>query len=158
MSDCLRPYGLQSARLLCPGDSPGKNTAMSCHFLLQGIFPTQRLNPGLQHCGQILYHVSYQESSFFPLQILFILLKLHRFTIWKLCCCCCCCFGDYYHNFSRKCYFLLSVSSKLMKSYLLPSQTNTAKFYLPNKMAPPSLILENFQTQNHYYIVCYSKK
>ena len=41
----LRPYGLQSARLLCSWDSPGKNTEVSCHFLLQGIFPTQGLNP-----------------------------------------------------------------------------------------------------------------
>ena len=35
--------------------SPGKNTGVSCHFLLQGIFPTQGLNPGLLHCRQILY-------------------------------------------------------------------------------------------------------
>ena len=32
------------------GDSPGKNTAVGCHALLQGIFPTHRLNPGLPHC------------------------------------------------------------------------------------------------------------
>ena len=31
----------------CPGDSPGKNTGVGCHFLLQGIFPTQGLNPHL---------------------------------------------------------------------------------------------------------------
>ena len=31
------------------GDSPGKNTGVSCHFLLQGIFPTEGLNPGLLH-------------------------------------------------------------------------------------------------------------
>ena len=38
-------HGLQSARLLfCPWDSPGKNTGVGCHALLQGIFPTQRLN------------------------------------------------------------------------------------------------------------------
>ena len=30
---------------------------MGCHFLLQGIFPTQRSNPGLLHCRQILYHL-----------------------------------------------------------------------------------------------------
>ena len=30
--------------LLCPGDSPGKNSGVGCHFLLQGIFPTQRSN------------------------------------------------------------------------------------------------------------------
>ena len=34
-------------RLFCPWDSPGKNTGMGCHFLLQGIFPTQGLNPHL---------------------------------------------------------------------------------------------------------------
>jgi len=32
-------------RLLCPWDFPGKNTGVSCHFFLQGIFPTQRSNP-----------------------------------------------------------------------------------------------------------------
>ena len=31
-------------------DSPGKNTGMGCHALLQGIFPTQGWNPGLLHC------------------------------------------------------------------------------------------------------------
>ena len=36
-----------SPRLLCPWDSPGKNTAVGCHALLQGIFPTQRSNPHL---------------------------------------------------------------------------------------------------------------
>ena len=34
-------------RLLCPWDSPGKNTQVGCHALLQSIFPTQGLNPGL---------------------------------------------------------------------------------------------------------------
>ena len=48
--------------LLCPWDSPGKNTGVGCHFLLQGIFLTQRLNPGLPHCSQILYHLSQQGS------------------------------------------------------------------------------------------------
>ena len=42
-------------QVLCPWDSPGKNTGVGCHFLLQGIFPTQGLNPGLLHCRQILY-------------------------------------------------------------------------------------------------------
>ena len=36
------------------GDSPGKNTGMVCHALLQVIFPTQGLNPGLPHCRRIL--------------------------------------------------------------------------------------------------------
>ena len=39
--------------LLCPWGSPGKNAGVGCHALLQGIFLTQGLNPGLQHCRQI---------------------------------------------------------------------------------------------------------
>ena len=45
----LRPYGLQPARLLCPWDSPGKNTGMGYHALLQGIFLTQGSNLCLLH-------------------------------------------------------------------------------------------------------------
>ena len=37
MSDSLRPYGLWAARLLCPWDSPGKNTGGGCHALLHNI-------------------------------------------------------------------------------------------------------------------------
>ena len=35
---------------------------MSCHVLLQGIFPTKGLNLGLQHCRWIVYHLSHQVS------------------------------------------------------------------------------------------------
>ena len=42
-------YGLQPTRLLCPWDSPGKNTGVGCHALLQRIFPTQGSNPCLLH-------------------------------------------------------------------------------------------------------------
>ena len=41
------------------GDSSGKNTGVGCHALLQEIFPTQGLNPGLPHCGWILSHLSH---------------------------------------------------------------------------------------------------
>ena len=44
------------------GDSPGKNTRVGCHALLQAIFPIQGLNPGLPHCRWILHHVSHQGS------------------------------------------------------------------------------------------------
>ena len=37
----LQFYGLWPARLLCPWNSPGKNTGVGSHSLLQGIFPTQ---------------------------------------------------------------------------------------------------------------------
>ena len=41
VSDSLQPHGLSCARLLCPGNFPGKNIGVGGHFLLQGIFPTQ---------------------------------------------------------------------------------------------------------------------
>ena len=53
--DCSPPV-----RLLCPWDSPGKNTGVGGHSLLQGIFLTQGSNPGLLHCRQILDHLSHQ--------------------------------------------------------------------------------------------------
>ena len=49
-------------RLLHPWDFPGKSTGVDCHFLLQGIFPTQGSKPGLLHCRQMLYHLSHQGS------------------------------------------------------------------------------------------------
>ena len=58
--DSLGSHRLQPARLLCPCNSPGKNTGVGSLSLLQGIFLTQESNPGLVHCRQILYHLSYQ--------------------------------------------------------------------------------------------------
>ena len=57
------PRGLWPARLRCPQDSPGKNTGVGCHSLLQGIFLTQRLNPGVPHFRQILYPLSHELPS-----------------------------------------------------------------------------------------------
>ena len=48
----VTPWTKQSARLHCPWNFPG---TWSCHFLLQGIFWIQGLNPRLPHCRQILY-------------------------------------------------------------------------------------------------------
>ena len=42
------------------GDSSGWKTGVDCHDLLQGIFLTQELNPGLPYCRQSLYCVSHQ--------------------------------------------------------------------------------------------------
>ena len=47
MSNSLRLHGLQPTRLLFPWVFPGKNPGVGCHFLLQGIFSTQGLNPHL---------------------------------------------------------------------------------------------------------------
>ena len=62
VSASLQPHGLQPTRLLCPWNSPGKNTGVSGHFLLPRICPTQGSNPSLLHCRQILYHLSHQGS------------------------------------------------------------------------------------------------
>ena len=50
-------------------DSPGKNTGVHCHALLQGIFPTQGSNPGLLYCSQTLYRLNYQGSLVIPNRI-----------------------------------------------------------------------------------------
>ena len=57
MSDSLRLHGLYS-----PWHSPGQNTGVGSLSLLQGIFPTQGLNPGLPHCRWILYQLSHKGS------------------------------------------------------------------------------------------------
>ena len=58
VSNSVQPHGPQPTRLRCPWDSPGRNTGVGCHALLQGIFPIQGSNWGLLwllHCRQILY-------------------------------------------------------------------------------------------------------
>ena len=63
---CVRlfviPWTVASPDSSGHGDSPGKNTGVGCHALLQGIFLTQGLNPTLPHCRWILYQPSYQGS------------------------------------------------------------------------------------------------
>ena len=58
----LSLHGLQPARLLCPWNSPGQNTAVGCHSLLQKIFLTQGLKPGPLSYRQNLYHLSHEGS------------------------------------------------------------------------------------------------
>ena len=57
VSNSLWPHGLDS-----PWNSPGQNTGVDSLPLLQGISPTQELNPGLPHCRPIFYHLSHQGS------------------------------------------------------------------------------------------------
>ena len=56
VSDSLQPHGLNS-----PWNSPGQNTGVGSLSLLQGIFPTPGLNPGL-HCRRILDQLSHKGS------------------------------------------------------------------------------------------------
>ena len=65
------------------GDSPGKNTGVNCHALLQGIFSTQGLNPGQLHCRQILYCLRQQGSPiYYKIQykifIIYICTHIHK--------------------------------------------------------------------------------
>ena len=55
MSDSLKPHGLYN-----PGNLQAK--ILGSRSLLQGIFPTRGLNPGLPHCRQILYQLTHQEN------------------------------------------------------------------------------------------------
>ena len=52
VSISLRSYGLLPTRLLRPWNSPGKNTEVDCHSLLQRILPTQGSKPGLLQAGR----------------------------------------------------------------------------------------------------------
>ena len=61
MSDSLQPHGLYS-----PWNSPGQSTGVGNLSLLQGIFPTQGLNPGLPHYRQILYQPSHKGPGIEP--------------------------------------------------------------------------------------------
>ena len=66
MSESATPHGLQPANLLCPWSFPDKNAEVGSHFFLQGIFPTQGLNPCLLHWqanSLSLCHLRMKEES-----------------------------------------------------------------------------------------------
>ena len=91
VSDSLQPLGLLPARLLCPWNFPGKNFGMGCHFLLQGIFLIQGLNPHLlhllpQHAYSLpLHHCKMFKSSQLITSIIiqFINVSLSLEIIWS---------------------------------------------------------------------------
>ena len=103
VSNSLWPHGLEPAWLLCPWDSPGRNTGVGCHVLLQGTFPTQGSNYCLLcplHCRWILYCWATRESRIQSSQSFFLwiqqcvkltILKFRR-DLWivylklKMCC------------------------------------------------------------------------
>jgi len=82
MSSSLQPHGLWPIRFLCPWDFSGKNTGVSCHILLQRIFPTQ--GQTLLACvscisRRILYHWTTWEA---PLYHLFPVISAR---VWIVC-------------------------------------------------------------------------
>ena len=62
VSKSLQLHGLQPTGLLCPCGFSRQAYWSDCHALLQGIFPTEGMNPGLPHGRQVLYHLSHQGS------------------------------------------------------------------------------------------------
>ena len=60
MSNSFPPH-----RLYSPWNSPGQNTGVGSCSLVQGIFPSQGLNPDLPHCRQILHQLSQQGSPIY---------------------------------------------------------------------------------------------
>ena len=112
VSYSLWPHGLQPTRLLCPWNFTGKNTGVGCHFLLQGIFPAQGLNPGLldllhwqvdslplHHLGRQLWGTAIQwvknvssakwRTRGLLNNILSTVNSTRLYTQNFLCCCCC---------------------------------------------------------------------
>ena len=65
----LRNVGLHVTSYFLFIRYPSKNTGVGSHALLQGIFPTQGLNPGLLHCRQILYHLCHQGNILLVLDV-----------------------------------------------------------------------------------------
>ena len=65
-------------------ESPGKNTGVGCHSILQRIFPTQAENPGLPHCRKILYHLSHQESVKSSMEIAYYAQTFKFFEIYTV--------------------------------------------------------------------------
>ena len=69
MSDSLQPRGLQSTWLLCPWNFSGRDTIVDCHFLLQGIFPTQGSKVCLLHWQVDSLPLSHHQSHIYTLVV-----------------------------------------------------------------------------------------
>ena len=80
--DSWRPHGLYS-----PWNSPGQNTGVGSCSLLQGIFPTQGLNPSPLHCRQILYQLSHKETHIWSLMLALSFQSKNK--EWKILLACC---------------------------------------------------------------------
>ena len=132
MSNSLRPHRLQPIRLLCPWDFPGKSAGVDCHFLLQGIFPTQEFNPGLLHCRQTLYRLSHQGSpKLFHRTLLLVTITTifsHCFSIS---------FQNFYQYFYSEIYYEYNENFKEKRSYLTYYPNNLfLVFFFPSALFP----------------------
>ena len=85
MSVSLRPHGLQSTRLLCPGNFPGKNTGVGGHFLFQGVFPAQGSNPRLFHWQTDSLPLSHVRVPYWNMPLANLNVRLEHFYGFKSC-------------------------------------------------------------------------
>ena len=76
VADSLRPHGLYS-----PWNSACQNTGEGSLSLLQGIFPIQESNPGLLHCKQMLYQLSYEGTRLLEFKSLLYCAFLYQLRI-----------------------------------------------------------------------------
>ena len=117
----LWSHGLYPAKLLCPWNSPGQETGVGSRSLLQGIFPTQGLNPGLLHCRRTFHHPEPPEKPRGHLWEIIILPALR--SLYEICSV----WGWVYkiHDISRvwslACTFWSFLTSKTLKKIFLGS-------------------------------------
>ena len=143
----LRPHGLQSTRLLCPWDSPGKNTGVGCHVLLQGIFQTQGLNSCLLHWQVDSLMLSHQGSlcrtiNLFQLEIFLSHFhsELHQFFFFLF-------FLFFFYYFIIFYFFIFFKFYFIFKLYIIV-------LVLPNiKMNPPQVYIKNRKSFLHSYLL-----
>ena len=110
------------------GDSPGKYTGVGCHALLQGIFPTQGLNPNLKHCRQILHRLSHQGRFLeFRMPLVYSVLMMVKLA-------------DVWNQNEMLLFFLLE--------HALPSHCNYLLNGTSQKAAASCLSLSDIQTPN----------
>ena len=115
VSNSLQPHGLHR-----PWNSPGKSARVGSLSLLQGIFPTQGFNPGLPHCRQILYQLSYQGSPNSLLRSNNI--PLHGYIT----------FYPFIHWWTLGCFYLSAVVNNAAVNSIIPLVVQRLRLWTPN--------------------------
>ena len=95
------------------GDSPGKNTGMGCHFLLQGIFLIQESNPHLLHWQADSLPLSHLLANRQPGKSSIVCFKLLR-SLFSLCSLI---LPVHFPHLPSHCYYCVAVSKPLYSDY-----------------------------------------
>ena len=141
MADFLRPHGLQSNRLLCSRDFPGKNTGVGCHILLQEIFPTQGLNLSLLLWQADSFHWTF---TFFPHENdKYTQSSWYKTLLWF----------QHFKNNSKMCKIIVYYEGKLFYKLLYINLAIQASLYICRKRALGCVSTEKFKTiYAEYYL------